>query len=163
MNSNLKWFVIAVAMLLLSRIVPHPSNFTPIIALAGTSVLFAKDRFIGASIVLSAMLLSDIILGLHSGMIVIYGTLLSIIAFSKKDTPWANTLMGAVLFFVVSNFSVWLGGFYGYTWEGLVACYVAAIPFFANTLAGTVFYTVIILSIYSFAGGTTRGTRRNYS
>ena len=55
----------------------------------------------------------------------------------------------SILFFVVTNFAVWLSGYYGFTMEGLLACYIAAIPFFQNTIAGTLIYIMIIKSIVS--------------
>jgi len=55
----------------------------------------------------------------------------------------------SVLFFVVTNFAVWLSGYYGLTLQGLIACYIAAIPFFTNTLASTLIYILIIKSIVS--------------
>jgi len=60
-------------------------------------------------------------------------------------TAVAPGLAASILFFVVTNFGVWaLDSLYPRTLEGLVICYVAAIPFFANTLAGTLFYTAVL-------------------
>ena len=57
----------------------------------------------------------------------------------------AAALGSGLLFFVVTNFSVWLGSaFYPPTWEGLVACYTAALPFFRNTLVGNLVYSLIL-------------------
>ena len=61
-------------------------------------------------------------------------------------------LAASILFFVVTNFGVWaLDSLYPRTLEGLVICYVAAIPFFANTLAGTLFYTAVLFGGFALA------------
>ena len=44
----------------------------------------------------------------------------------------------------MSNFGVWSLGSYGYTWEGLISCYVLALPFFGNTLVGTMIFSLVI-------------------
>jgi hypothetical protein len=54
-----------------------------------------------------------------------------------------GTLCASVSFFVITNFGVWLSGWYGYTVEGLVACYVAAIPFFRNQVIGDVLFVAL--------------------
>src|SRR2546427_12070648 len=62
------------------------------------------------------------------------------------------TLLGAVQFFIVTNFAVWqfLSGF-PHTASGLLACYLAGIPFFWNTLAGDAFYAALLFGSYAFA------------
>ena len=40
-----------------------------------------------------------------------------------------GALIGAVIFFLVSNFGVWLGGSYGYDFDGIISCYILALPF----------------------------------
>lgn len=55
----------------------------------------------------------------------------------------------AVTFFFVTNFAWWLtSGSYAATWDGLVACYVHAIPFFRNTLAGDVVFSLALFGSY---------------
>ena len=53
-------------------------------------------------------------------------------------------MLGALIFFIVTNFGVWSLGSYGYTWEGLISCYVLALPFFGNTLVGTMIFSLVI-------------------
>jgi hypothetical protein len=51
----------------------------------------------------------------------------------------------SVLFFLITNFGTWtLSGMYPMTASGLAACYVAAIPFFQNTIAGDLFYSGLL-------------------
>lgn len=134
------------------RLLPHPANFTPIAALA----LFAGARFDDKRwaffMPLAAMALSDVLLGFNDQMPVTYGAFAVIVAmgFSLKErTPvlratWTS-VGAAAFFFIVSNLGVWAsGGLYPPTFQGLVACYVAAIPFFQNSLAGTLFYAALL-------------------
>ena len=51
-----------------------------------------------------------------------------------------GALLGAVIFFVLTNFGVWLNGFYGYTIDGLINCYILAIPFFSYSIISTLFF-----------------------
>ncbi|MGH8106708.1 MAG: DUF6580 family putative transport protein, partial [Arenimonas sp.] len=88
----------------------------------------------------------------HSGMPVIYGTivLISLIGFGLRGKVTALRvasfgLVSATLFFVITNFSVWAGsGMYPMTADGLLACYIAGIPFFHWQLAGVATYSLIM-------------------
>ncbi len=144
-----------------SRLIPHPPNFAPIGAMALFGGACFADRRVAFAVPLAAMSLSDLVIGLLSGDLflglhrlipVVYGsfTLSVCLGFwlrtRRTVMPIAGaTLAGSVLFFVVTNFSVWaLGSSYPKTWEGLVACYVAAIPFFHNTLLGDAVYSAAL-------------------
>jgi hypothetical protein len=141
------------------RLVPHPSNFTPIGALA----LFAGAQFDNkrwAFIVpLAAMFLSDLVIGFHGDMPVIYGAFAVIVCMGfllrERKTALRITsasLAAATFFFVASNFAVWTSdGLYPLTLQGLVTCYIAAIPFFQNWLAGTLFYSAILFGGFALA------------
>ncbi|MCI0705924.1 MAG: hypothetical protein L0Y80_00380 [Ignavibacteriae bacterium] len=141
----------------LSRLIPHPFNFTPIAAMALSSAVYLDKKY-AFIIPLAAMLVSDAILGFHSGMIWVYGCFALIALMGlwlrshKKPLFVAGAaLTSSVLFFVVTNFAVWFmgsGALYPKTWEGLVACYVAAIPFFQNTVAGDLLYTGALFGLF---------------
>lgn len=134
------------------RLLPHPANFTPIGALALFAGAHFDDKRWAFVIPLAAMLLSDMLLGFHGQMPVTYGAFAVIVAmgFSLKERRTALRVAGAsvsaaTFFFVVSNLGVWAGGgLYPMTLQGLVACYVAAIPFFQNWLAGTLVYAALL-------------------
>lgn len=50
-----------------------------------------------------------------------------------------------MLFFVMTNFGQWyLSPTYSKTWGGLIACYIAAIPFFHNTLLSNAVYATVL-------------------
>ncbi len=151
----------------LSRLAPHPPNFTPIgaIALFG-GAHFARTR-IAFGVPLAAMLLSDVALGLFwygldgllGSMPFIYGSFALIVGLGRwvrgHRSPRAISaaaLTGSILFFVIADFGVWLhGGLYPMTWEGLMACYTAAIPYYRNMLLGDLFYTAVLFGGFALA------------
>ena len=63
-------------------------------------------------------------------------------------------ILSSVLFFIVTNFGVWLTGggwFYPKTLQGLIECYTLAIPFFRNSLAGDLVYTGVLFSLFELS------------
>lgn len=143
----------------LSRLLPHPMNFTPMaaIALFGGVYLDKKHTFI---VPLVAMLASDYVIGFYQGMEWTYASFLAIgflgLWLRRHRTLLATagtTLSGSVLFFVVTNFGVWVSAQVSYppTLAGLMQCYVAAIPFFRNTLAGDMLYVTALFGLYELA------------
>jgi hypothetical protein len=141
-----------VALAALARLLPHPPNFTPVGALALFGGATFGDRRWSLLAPLAAMLLSDAVLGFHSGMPVVYAAFVAIVGIGLLlrggRTPLrlvAASLAASVLFFVVTNFAVWaMGSMYPKSAGGLLACYVAAIPFFGNTLLGDAFFTAVL-------------------
>jgi hypothetical protein len=141
------------------RLLPHPSNFTPIGALALFAGAHFDDKRFAFIVPLAAMFLSDILIGFHGQMPVIYGAFAVIVAmgFLLKEKKTALKVTGASLiaatfFFVVSNFAVWASDrLYPITLQGLVTCYIAAIPFFQNWLAGTLFYAALLFGGFALA------------
>lgn len=143
-----RMFVVAIAALALSRWVPHPPNFTPLVAAALFSGAICRDWRLALALPLGAMLLADLWLGLHATLAFVYlGLALAVVVgrgLALRRQPLlllgAGSL-GAVLFFLVSNFGVWLTqALYPHTAAGLAACYLAALPFFANTLLATLLW-----------------------
>ena len=134
------------------RLVPHPPNFTPIGAMALFGGAYFGRRSLAFAAPLGALLLSDVIIGFHSGMPFVYASvaLIVLIGWAVRARITAPRIVGAavlssVLFFAVTNFGVWLSsGMYPQTLSGFAACYVAAIPFFQNTLAGDLFFTALL-------------------
>ena len=135
-----------------SRLIPHPPNFSPIAALALFGGAQFADKRLAFLVPLAAMFLSDLFLGLHSLIPVIYGSFALIVCLGfwlrRRQNVWAiggTAIVGALLFFVLTNFGVWaLGQMYPKTPAGLLDCYVAAIPFFQNTLSSNLFYAALL-------------------
>ena len=140
----------------LTRLMPHPPNFTPIIAMGLFGGAYLKNKRWALMLPVVAMLLADLFLGFHGTMIWVYGSLIIITVMgfllnsgvTLKNGAMA-TLGGSLLFFLVTNFGVWASGsFYPKTVEGLISCYAAGIPFFGNTLASSVFYSGLMFFGY---------------
>jgi hypothetical protein len=134
------------------RLVPHPPNFTPIAAMALFGGAHLERRWLAFAVPLGAMLLSDLLIGFHSGMAFVYASFASVVligwAVRARLTPLrigGAALASSALFFVVTNFGTWLlSGMYPHTATGLASCYVAAIPFFQNTVAGDLVYSGLL-------------------
>ena len=134
------------------RLVPHPPNFTPIAAMALFGGAYFGRRALAFAAPLGAMLLSDVVLGFHSAMPYVYASVaLTVLigwALSRRRTALrvaGASLAASLLFFVITNFGAWLsGGLYPPTLSGLAACFVAAIPFFQNTVAGDLLFSGLL-------------------
>ena len=161
LNSN--FFTIAfVCSLALTRVIPHPPNFTPIIAMAILLGFYCKDIYFSFLILGITMLLSDLVLGFHGIMPFVYFSLfiITFLSFSFKTKINIKSLLifgffSSCIFFLVSNFGVWLVmNYYPKNFTGLMECYVLAIPFFKNTVISSIFYSylafIILVSIKKY-------------
>jgi hypothetical protein len=135
------------------RLVPHPPNFTPIGAMALFSgAYFGRRGAIALVAPLGALFLSDLVLGFYHGMATVYFSTALVVLIGwmalKRVSPVrviGAAIASSVLFFVLTNFGMWLSsGFYPRTLAGLEACYIAAIPFFQNTVAGDLVFSVLL-------------------
>jgi hypothetical protein len=141
------------------RIAPHPWNFTPVGAMALFSGAIIRDRRLAFFFPILALLVGDIFIGFHRLMPVVYASFLVSVAigFWLRDRRsfgriTAATLLGATQFFLVTNFAVWAFGLsYPRSSAGLLACYVAGIPFFWNTLAGDAVYATLLFGGFALA------------
>ncbi len=145
-----------VAVAAFMRLIPHPANFLPISAMALFAGARCGNRSQALLLIAAAMLLSDAILGFHPTMFFVYCSLaLTVVLGSvlkereSVATIGASALAGSFLFFLVTNFGVWLvDGMYPLTGAGLFASYVAAIPFFENSLVADLLYTALLFGAY---------------
>ena len=135
-----------------SRFIPHPPNFTSLIALSFYVPALLGVRYLPALIV--SFIITDLIIGLHGVMLFTWGSVIVLGLISKflAKTTFARisgSLLGACLFYIITNFGVWSLGQYGYTFDGLVLCYMLAIPFFTYNLISTFIFSGIIEGIYN--------------
>jgi len=162
MSANQTRLIALVSAILIAaalRLVPHPPNFTPIGAMALFSGAYLGRRGLAFVAPLAALLLSDLVLGFYAGMNFVYlGVILTVVIgwwLTRRRSALriaGAALASSVMFFVVTNFGMWLfSGYYPVTFEGLVACYVAAIPFFQNSLAGDLFFTALLFGGFALA------------
>jgi hypothetical protein len=141
------------------RLVTHPPNFSPIDAMALFSGAYLARRWLAFAAPLAAMVISDSVLGFYSGVWVTYLAIALVVLLGSVALRRVSALRvggaavaGSVLFFLVSNFGTWaLGTMYPLTAAGLAACYVAAIPFFQNTLVGDLFYSGLLFGGFALA------------
>ena len=149
-----RWMVLVAIILAaaLSRLIPHPPNLASMSAVALFGGAYLSDRRMAFLIPLAALFLSDLVLGFYRHMEVVYLSFALIVCIgqwlrSNRTVPriLGAALASSMLFFLTTNFGVWaFGSMYPMTFDGLLACYVAAIPFFWNTIQGDLFYTVIL-------------------
>jgi len=137
--------------LALSRFFPHPPNFTSLLALSFYVPALLGLRYLPALLISFAI--TDIVIGYHTGTFFTWGSvfLIGIMAntFSKTLTSrLSGALIGAVIFFAVTNFGVWVSGIYGYTLNGFITCYTLAIPFFAYSVISTLMFSFLIEILY---------------
>ena len=134
------------------RLVPHPANFAPLGAMALFSGAYLGRRALAFAAPLGALLLSDLILGFYPGMLVQYVSVALVVLLGSGVLGRITALRvggaavaSSALFFALTNFGVWLlSGMYPQTLSGLAACYVAAVPFFQNTVAGDLFFSAAL-------------------
>lgn len=136
----------------LARLLPHPPNFTPIEAMA----LFGGAMLVGRSwaivVVLGAMLLSDLVIGLHALQPLVYLCLAGGVLIGRWIGPAARpgrvvagALASGLGFWIVTNLAVWASsGMYPLTAEGLALCFELALPFLRNSLAALALYSLLL-------------------
>ena len=152
MMNYLKVSLCVLALLSASRFIPHPPNFTSLIALSFYIPFLFGVKFI--PIVVLSLIFTDIFLGFHSTILFTWGSVILIGLISKKFSKSSiirllGVTSGATIFFITSNFGVWMSGSYGYNINGLIECYIMAIPFFGNTLISTLIFSIVIECLHS--------------
>lgn len=150
------WVVLAFLLLgVASRLVPHPWNATPVMAIALFGGTHLSRRW-AILLPLSIVALSDLVLGWHRTIPFTWGAFLltGFLAWWLRRRPTAGriltaSLAGSILFFVLTNFGVWVvGGLYPRTAAGFWECYVAAVPFFRSALMGDLVFTAVLFGGY---------------
>ena len=137
----------SIGALIFFRFLPHPPNFTPVIAMA-----FYLPIFFGMwciPFLLLAFAITDFFIGFHSLLVWTWGSLALISLTSKFSNSILSRLflsfVGAIIFYIISNFGVWFSGsLYQHSIEGLIQCYIMALPFFTNTLLSTIIFSLLI-------------------
>jgi len=151
-----------ILILVLARLIPHPPNFTPIIAVAILSGYFFKNIYLSFAALLISLLLADFFIGFYNNMLFVYLSLLLIVFIFHKISEKMNFknlficgFIGSLIFFIISNFGVWVLGSpgvldlpYEKNLNGLVECYILAIPFFGNTFLSTLIFSYPAIFIY---------------
>jgi hypothetical protein len=143
---------------IVARLAPHAPNVTPIAASAVFAGMVLRSRALALAVPLSAMLASDLVVGSYDWriMMVVYAAL----ALPALLARWGRgrrpvvvlaplVLSSSLLFFASTNFAVWaFSGMYAHDLHGLVHCYVAALPFLYNTVAGDMLWTALLFGTW---------------
>jgi len=159
-NKNLKDYFLPICLIIVlsfSRLIPHPWNFTPILAMGIFSGFYFKNFILSSFVVIFSMFIGDLFLGFHSTMLFTYASLIIAVVLGLFINKFKFTeilfsgLASSVCFFVVTNFGAWLTlEMYEKNLAGLFLSYVLAIPFFHNTLISTLFYLIVLKLLFTF-------------
>ena len=135
---------------LVTRLIPHVPNFTPILAISLFAGAYLNKKY-AIWFPITLYIISEAMIGLNSVILFTGGSILLITLLGWKlrnrislKNNLVFALFSAILFFVVTNFGVWLVGWYPPTLSGLIQCYVAGIPFFRMTLIATLSYVTLL-------------------
>jgi hypothetical protein len=145
-----------------SRLIPHPWNVAPITAMALFAGSYFQKRWLAFTVPFGALLLSDVVLGFYSTIWSTYIAFALIVGLGFWIAEQRTvrriamaTLGGSALFFVITNFAVWMySGMYAHDAHGFAECYALAVPFFRNTLLGDAFYSTLMFGSFAIAEQT---------
>ena len=165
MEASKRLWIGVVILAAVARVLPHPWNFTPMIALALFAGSQAGGTVMAALTTLAALVLSDAVLGFDKALWIVYPAYLVPVLLGRmiRHKPGVTSIALAALasslsFFVISNFSTWaIGSTYPHTATGLAACFVAGLPFYQNQALGDGLYTVAIFGSYMLLSRVFRG------
>jgi len=150
--------IILVLLLTVARLLPHPSNFTPILAVGIFAGFYFKQFFLSSFIVILSMFIGDIYFGFHNTMLFTYISLAVVVSLGLIIKKFGFTeilftgLLGSVCFFIITNFGVWIiSEMYEKNISGLLQSYIMAIPFFHKTLASTLLYLFVLKFLFEFS------------
>jgi hypothetical protein len=142
---------------IVARVAPHAPNVTPIAASAVFAGMVLRSRALALAVPIAALLLSDLVVGAYDWRIT--GVVYAALALPALAARWGRArsvvvlaplvLSSSLLFFATTNFAVWaFSGMYAHDLHGLVLCYVAALPFLGNTVAGDMLWTTLLFATW---------------
>jgi len=140
-----------------AHLIPHPFGASTV----GATALYAgayADRRIAWLVPLVPLFLANLLFGFYDFTVLAFvygGFALSAVAaqvlLSRRRNlrrHAAAIVAGSVIFFLVSNFSVWLVGMYPPDLAGLVLCYVNGLPFLGISLASNAVYSAVLFGLH---------------
>jgi len=161
-NGKMLRLAVLLGMVLLAaalRVLPHPWNFAPVGAMALFSGAMFRNRWLAFAAPLLALFAGDLFIGFYKVMFAVYLSFALSVAIGRWLAENRSVLriggavlLGALQFFLVSNFAMWaFSDYYPHTRAGLFTCFVAAVPYFWNTLAGDVLYSAVLFGGFALA------------
>ena len=169
MKNKLLLIILFIAVIFFGRVLPHPYNFTPLIAVTLLSSFAISNRMLALVVPLMGFWLSDLFMNnvvyagyysnftiFNSGMIWTYGAILlvglmgsSFINKISSGKVVLASLSGSTIFYIISNFGVWaLSPMYAKSFAGLIQCYSLALPFYGSSLIGDLLYCSLLFGAY---------------
>ena len=168
------FITMAILLAAISRMLPHPPNFTPIAAMALFGGACLANKKLAFIIPLLAMFISDCIYtqysataGFHNTMLYVYASFILITCieyYMRSNIKTGNvvlaSMISSILFFLITNFGVWAASGFAMGPGGLLITYTAGIPFydnsifssfFLNTVMGDLFYCGVLFGSLYFA------------
>ncbi len=137
------------------RILPHPDNMTPVMAVALFAGLYLNNPLLRVAAPIVTLLVSDLVIGFHDTMLFVYAAMLVPVALGPllrdRTVPWfaGASVANALIFFVITNAGVWLvSGMYSHDLAGLLQCFTLALPFLWKTMAGDLFFTISFFALF---------------
>ena len=173
-GSEILFVLFLVGLGVVSRLVPHPWNFTAIGSMALFSGFSMKSNKFLIVVPFVSLIISDALIGFYDGMIYTYmgfalGILLSLVYFRKQMaqslggrvmTLGGLSVISSFVFFLITNFGVWKGAtLYAQDMSGLITCYVAGLPFLFNQVAGDLFYASVVFGLYEYLTAAKKDAR----
>lgn len=150
---------------ILLRMAPHAANFTPVAAIALFSGVYLKKKF-AIFVPLALIIASDLIIGMHDIVFFTWGSflLITLLGFWVKQKKTISrtlsaSLASSVLFYVITNFGVWMAGWYTRDLKGLTECYIMGLPFLRDFTLGTLVYTAAFFLAYDLVAKAVKDTK----
>lgn len=140
----------------LTRLLPHPPNFTPVTAVGVFAGATFPSGWAAWAVPLLAMLVSDAALelifgwGFHAMLPIVYAAVACSVAIGRLTGSGPRSILlslwgATTVFFALTNLGVWwTTEYYGHDFSGLLQCYVAALPFYGNHLMGSAVYGAVL-------------------
>jgi hypothetical protein len=159
LRANARFFSLVILILtaVFMRLVPHPANFAPIAAVALFGAATFESRWAAFAVPMICLFLSDLVIGFHSQMPAVYfafaliGVLGLVFVRDQKSVGRvaATSFAGSILFFLITNFSVWAQTeMYPKSSDGLLACFIAALPFLQNSIASDLLFNGVLFGAW---------------
>lgn len=150
---------------ILFRFIPHAPNFTPVAAIALFAGAYMNKKY-ALIVPLLLMALSDVTLGMHNVILFTWGSfiLTSILGLWLKNhkkllAVCGMSLISSFIFYIVTNFGVWIMGWYPRNTEGLIQCYIMALPFLRNFTVATILYSAFLFAAYGLIARCVKDTK----
>lgn len=150
---------------ILIRFAPHAPNFTPVAAIALFSGAYLNKKY-ALVVPLALMIISDLVIGLHNVVLFTWGGFILVTLLGsgmhKKISAGkiiSFSLLSALVFYLVSNFGVWLVGWYPRNLKGLLDCYIMGLPFLRNFTVATLCYAAVLFGIYEIIAHYVKDTK----